>query len=340
MSSRVPALLAIMFFVSLFQLLYNNPSIFVKKHGRSHAITGFLYLLWITWGFIEVLVPGRQGNPMISFIVFDVVLGALGTILTLYAAYEFQHKNVTNIASGTLDEHATVTYGEMIEHSFYQALNLVQIVFIHSMQWFSGLISNDQMVVGRENNMWVSHVLEPNLVMRIALLFIVTLPWLVREWFPINKFSDNYEKVDSLSTPLIRLLYRVKKYQYVFYKHFVLHGLNITIAVTGISFGDEHFFRLFWLLLNLSYVMEFFLQTLVKKGYLTQTRMLFLQKVLMTASSIAAISVLRYVNILIALLSLWLNFVHRKHDVYNTMLACCLYLGLCYTFWSDRIIVY
>ena len=35
------------------------------------------------------------------------------------------------------------------------------------------------------------------------------------------------------STPLIRVLYRLKKWQYLLYKHALLHGLNASVAVDG-----------------------------------------------------------------------------------------------------------
>ena len=63
-----------------------------------------------------------------------------------------------------------------------------------------------------------------------------------------------------------------------------------------------------------------FLQTLVKKKYISQFYMLILQKILMLASTLAAIYVLMYVNIFIAMASLVLNFIYRKHDVLNTMI--------------------
>ena len=55
-------------------------------------------------------------------------------------------------------------------------------------------------------------------------------PWLVRDQFPVNKFSDNYTKGQN-KTSLISLLYRAKKYQYIFYKHVLLHGLNVSVAL-------------------------------------------------------------------------------------------------------------
>jgi hypothetical protein len=291
-----PLALTITFFLFLCQIIANQPQIFMKKHGRKHAMTGLLYLLWITLGFIDLLQPQFQCIPF-GYFVYDFVLGILGTVLTILAAIEFQHKNVKNVASGTLDAHATVTNNEMMEHSFYQALNLIQIVYLHLFD-FGWNFSRS---------------------VRIILLFLVTLPWAARSLFPTNKFSDNYHKIDRQSTPLIRLLYRIKKYQYIFYKHFILHGLNITVALKNTQLPNTKFFRLFWLLLNTSYVMEFFLQTLVKKNYMSQFMMLCMQKVLMSAATISAISVLQVVNIYIAVVSLVLNFVNRKHDVLNTM---------------------
>lgn len=266
---------------------------FTRKHGRNHAIIGLIYLVCLLYGLFSVSVDNI--SPL-SRIVYDISLGVVGTLLPLTAARDFGHKNIKNVASGTLDEHATVTYSEMIEHSFYQGLNLLQVIYFH------GITANTPLNT------------------RIIYLLLVTSPWLLRNYFPINKFSDNYVKIDDKSTPLIRLLYRIKKYQYVFYKHFLLHGLNISVALNGYQIIDTMEFRLYWLLLNTSYTMEFFLQTLVKKRYMTQNWMLHLQKVLMLASSIAAYNVLLYVNVYVAIISMIFNFINRKHDVLNTLI--------------------
>jgi hypothetical protein len=286
------------FLVVVFLTMVGNTVMFTRVHGRRHALNGLAYFLWISTGFLLHLTK----SEIISHIVFDVVLGVLGTFLALSAAYDFGHKNIKNVASGTLDEHATVTYNEMIEHSFYQALNLAQAIFLHCVRP------------------------DTTKVTRSVLLLGVTLPWFLRSLFPVHSFSDNYNKVDTKSTAFIRAMYRVKKYQYVFYKHFLLHGLNLSVAVFGYALADRADFRLYWLLLNLSYVMEFFLQTLVKKKYMQQSTMLTLQVVLMTASTIAALYVLRYVNIALAMASLVLNFTNRGHDVLNTMAVLVFYV--------------
>jgi hypothetical protein len=108
----------------------------------------------------------------------------------------------------------------------------------------------------------------------------------------------------------------------VFYKHFLLHGLNISLAISGNPNGIASSFRLFWLSLNASYVMEFFLQTLVKRRYMSQSTLLWLQKLLMTEASIVAVYVLQHVNIVIAMISMVMNFINRRryHDTVNTII--------------------
>merc|ERR1712014_50422 len=120
------------------------------------------------------------------------------------------------------------------------------------------------------------------------------------------------------STALIRVLYRLKKYQYLFYKHALLHGLNVTMAVSdgttdGLVLRDH--FRPYWLCLNTAYVFEFYLQTLVKRNYMTQNCMLTLQQLFMAASSMAAVKVLaESVHIIPSLLSLTLNMLRRRRE--------------------------
>ena len=78
------------------------------------------------------------------------------------------------------------------------------------------------------------------------------------------------------------------------------------------------------MLLNCSYVMEFFLQTLVKKKKFSQMTMLNLQKVLMAAATLATVPVLLEVSLPVTLISLILNFVNRKHDFLNTLFIMCI----------------
>jgi hypothetical protein len=202
----------ILFFLLLLKVIICNPYIFIKKYGRNHAITGIGYLIWLLVGYIELLF----NIEIISIIVYHIILGVLGIILTLTAYYDFYHKHVKNNASGTLDENATVTNGEMLEHSFYQGLNLIQVLYFH-------VISNE-------------YIMNTNLIMKLGLILIVTSPWILRSYFPINHFSSNYnDKKTSSSSFLIQFLYRIKKFQYLFYKHFLLHGLNISVALYSIN---------------------------------------------------------------------------------------------------------
>jgi hypothetical protein len=141
---------------------------------------------------------------------------------------------------------------------------------------------------------------------------------------------------------LIGVLYRLKKYQYLLYKHALLHGLNITMALRArphptdvpatalaglwynqTSLPDSVQFRLYWISLNTAYVLEFFLQTLVKRGYMKQAVMLWLNQLLMVASTAPALRVLKHVSPYIAAFSLILNFATgrgRGNDFVNVML--------------------
>ena len=130
------------------------------------------------------------------------------------------------------------------------------------------------------------------------------------------------------------MLYRMKKYQYVFYKHFMLHGLNVGVAIDGfdglrkpretppgLSLVHATPFRLYWLGLNATYVMEFFLQTLVKRGYLTQGRMLRMNQFLMCVSTASALAVLRRVSVLGSIVSLAVNFTKVSGECGGVALA-------------------
>lgn len=308
---------ALFFLVLLSKLVQHKLIMFAKRYGRRHAILGLTYLVWLLVGFYGATFYSSTnsysfiyGDPIItinqsySWLAYDATLGVLGVLLTISAAIEFKHDHVKNSASGTLDEHATVTNKEMLEHSFYQGLNLVQVLFLHA-------------TAGDTNALY-----------RWAAVLLATSPWLVRSRFPIHHFSDNYNKLDERSSGLVRLLYRIKKYQYVFYKHFLLHGLNISVALTGHDLPTATSFRLYWLLLNTAYVMEFFLQTLVKGRYMGQSTMLFLQKVLMLASTLAALRVLQHVHFILSLCSLAMNFKYRNQDVLNTMTILLLWIAI------------
>ena len=80
-------------------------------------------------------------------------------------------------------------------------------------------------------------------------------------------------------------------------------------------------FRAFWLCLNAAYVLEFFLQTLVKRRYIHQRTMLALNQALMAISTYAVIPVLRAVVISAAATCVVLNFKNRKREMQNVAWA-------------------
>ena len=239
----------------------------------------------------------------------DVALAVSGTVLTLTAYFDFRAAHARaaerNEASGTLKEKATVTPSEMLEHAFYQILNLFQIVYLHvvSTEWFGRL----------------------GLAGRMACTVASTSIWLVRGAFPTNSFSKNYEKgvVDFES-----FLYRIKKWQYVLYKAVLLHGLNCSVVFAdevGRLLVRQFPFRCFWLCLNSAYVLEFFLQTLVKRKYMRQSTMLIFNQVLMVISTVAVIPVLAYIDPVTVAVTFALNFINRRREIPNVVSA--LFVG-------------
>ena len=76
---------------------------------------------------------------------------------TIVMAFWLFGLQVLNPASGALDKEATITVDEMLEHAFYQVLNLAQILYLHSASYTSEY---------------------PDV--RAAALLLVTLPWAAR----------------------------------------------------------------------------------------------------------------------------------------------------------------
>jgi hypothetical protein len=137
-------------------------------------------------------------------VYYHITLGCLGVAATLSAAFDFRYlAHAKNKASGTLERHATVTYSEMIEHSFYQVLNLVQIIALYALD--SRWLGAKQRYSSGLSSLVLS---SPMFWSRAGVLLVATLPWLVRKQFPVNRFSDNYKDIplDKYSTEL--LMYR------------------------------------------------------------------------------------------------------------------------------------
>jgi hypothetical protein len=385
--------------------LSSRMTVLVSWHGWSHRAAGAAHLIWLcvgTFGLLSSTTATTTTTTTSSstttthwhsfqynerhVLYYDVILGLLGMLATWTAARDFPHRYVKNAQgqSGTLHSHAMVTHAEMMEHFFYQGLNLGQALYLHAMAAVA-VVSPDTTELFDN---YGYPALEAMVLLPLGLLWMVTAPWLIRHQLPVHSFSNNWKiyqaqklldqqqqqqqgqqpqdnktKGHQQDDTIEIVLYRIKKAQYLFYKHVILHGINISVALETISNATTTMtttaaaavttrymipysfsWRVFWLLLNTSYVMEFFLQTLVKRHVLSQRIMLWLQRWLMMAASLGAISVLfqqeppqpqRYQQALgypygepggtvvvrwwICLFSLVLNFVHRHHDVVNTM---------------------
>ena len=72
----------------------------------------------------------------------------------LSAAFDFHraHAQVQNRASGALEQEATITYSEVLEHSFYQMLNIAHIVFLHGVCRLDGTLARAAAVRTRRSS--------------------------------------------------------------------------------------------------------------------------------------------------------------------------------------------
>ena len=305
--------------------LSHADKLFGPRHGRTHRLAGLAYLAWLALGvaglFRDDVTASRPRTC-----AYDVVLALLGTLATFSAAKDFGGRRLTSKFSGVLDDRSLVTRSEMLEHGFYQLLNLAQIVGLYAQSTCTRGPRGVFLLKRRRETArgWLP----------LIILGVQTVPWLARSRFPVNSFSANYTG-DSDPWLFVNIMYRIKKYQYVFYKNALLHGLNISACLSSTPPRIQgRRFRAYWLCLNAAYTHEFFLQTLVKRRLLGQGRMLQLNGLLMVGSSLAALEVLRHhVDWRIACLSLFANFANRKHDVANT-----LCIALAFSVWGhDRL---
>lgn len=281
-------------------------------------------LLWLLLGAFYTITHADHSDSEAEALrmllcLYDFVLGCLGILTTWTASQDFPHQHIRNAKgqSGPLSQNSTVTQSEMIEHLFYQGLNLLQSMYLHALSYWN-----------RHRNFASTSTSIPSHIVRLLALFVVTSPWLIRQRFPVHSFSTNWKLASETlqqteSTEL--WLYRIKKMQYLFYKHVVFHGVNLSVAIhslrtlSHLPWTNE--WRIFWLALNTSYVMEFFLQTLVKRKKLAQVHMLWFQRLLMLASSWAALeAVLPVLPVMLCLASLILNLIRRHRDVMHTMM--------------------
>ena len=331
-----------------------------RRFARDHRLSGMLHLLVLASGGALLLRRHYKTHQkqqqqhhhhhqhaknddakeeVLFWVAYDVLLALSGIRVTSTAISDFGqlHSRVRDEgsdakSSGVLHETKTVATSEMKEHLFYQRLNLVQILYLH----FCDAWEEDDVcsVVAKTT----------------GLALATTLGWASRKRYPVNSFSKNYSgdgggKGENGGTfdSLENFLYRAKKWQYVFYKTCLLHGLNVSAAIGfGRSRSDRSstsgtFFQLYWLCLNASYVMEFFLQTLVKKKYGTQSNVLFMNQFLMCVSSFSALPiVMNRVHPIAFLAAFALNFLNRKKELTNV----CLAFAACVAFENRHVLLY
>ena len=183
------------FFARLLLAVAAHPQMLYPRYGRSHRIVGMGFFAYLLCGIIDARLT-HPIFPQRYSIAFDAGISVFGFATAFSAARDFggaRSHAVGSEASGILDEKATVSRSEMVEHCFYQLLNLAQIMYLYLL----AAIGDRPMA-------------------RIALAVSMTLPWLARSRFPVNSFSANYSKPGvGGTTPLIRFLYRMKKWQYL-----------------------------------------------------------------------------------------------------------------------------
>jgi len=316
------------------------PRLFAPRFGRGHRLAGAAHLVLLLVGVADLLARvsqasfGASARPPLDLValplgrarvsgafLYDALLGVSGCALTITAASDFgiPRARLRNRASGALDDDQTVTREEIVEHLFYQVLNVTQMVFLR----IAPIVAATH---GRSG--------------ACASLALATAPWLFRSAFPTNRFSANYRRLPERSAGttnavssfrVTRRLYRLKKAQYVFLKHVLQHGLNAGVVVAATrassspsspsSLADTLFFRAYWLTLNTAFVMEFFMQTLVKKNKLSQRTMLRANKTLMFTSSLAAAFVVAKASLVAAATSCALNVLSPAREARTVALA-------------------
>ena len=275
---------------------------FLGKFGRRHRISGSLHLGVLTL-YCAHVVAHRKTN--LDAATMDAMLFVSGLVLTLTAhwdfakAHEHAERRQLGVRSGVLHAKTAVTGAEMLEHAFYHVVNGFQIAYVHcvAQPWF----------------------VRSSAETRATACLLANSAWTARSRFPINSFSNNYR--DGMRD-FESCMYRVKKWQYVLYKTVLLHGLNVSLAMRPVDLISLFEWRAFWFLLNAAYVLEFFLQTLVKRKYLRQRTMLVLNQALMLISTSAVVPVLRTaVEPHAAAMMFVLNFLNRKREMENVVVG-------------------
>ena len=108
------------FFLRLLLAVAMHPRMLTPRYGRYHRILGMVLFVYLMLGMVDARVGFFNRDALV---LYDAVLSCLGLAVSYSAASEFgvAHSKVKNEASGVLDEHATVTRAEMVEHCFCAA---------------------------------------------------------------------------------------------------------------------------------------------------------------------------------------------------------------------------
>lgn len=311
---RVCVGIAAIYFGLIVWIVSHRPKIFLKKVARTHRLLGFSYFSLLFLGFLDAAFNASSDVVVVVVVrfLYDFFLGLMGAWLA-WSAQEFPRPaRQQHTASGVLDPHATVLPSEMREHAFFQLLNASHSLLLHILSWLP------------------TDTTGSIFFLRIFFLWVFGFgPWIWRDRFPTHSFSANYSgmSIDPKSTPWTRFLYRVKKWQFVALKHYLQNALLLVVTFfltssPSSSSRPPHSlsFRLHFMFVSTSFVMEFFMQSLVRASMLSQTSMLALHVLLMTGASLAAANALFFFAIPLMMwgtLSMCINFANRKHDPFN-----------------------
>jgi hypothetical protein len=131
--------LQVFFLVTVGLALRHGNILFLDRHGWSHRLAGAIHLSWLVYGCF--CVPDQTQDARQAFVfLYDIVLGITGMTCQRRwtdgcpgrsAPFRTVTFKIAPGQSGTLSRKAMVTQGEMLEHAFYQFLNLWQALFLH-----------------------------------------------------------------------------------------------------------------------------------------------------------------------------------------------------------------
>ena len=295
------------YFVLLLVVSARSARAFTGKFGRRHRVCGIAHLGVLCVRARDVVVADARGRGGVESVLLDLALFVSGLALTLTAHADFakEHARRSLAKASAPAPPAPENDGDGTGDARTRVLSLGE--------WISDRVR------ARRSTRVVPVASGGDAVHLRGLAAAVDLV----ETFgvSVNSFSRNYK---SGMPDIESVLYRVKKWQYVLYKTVLLHGLNVSLAVRPVNLPETLEWRMYWTLLSVcAYVLEFFLQTLVKRKYIKQGTMLLMNQALMVISTVAVLPILRSAVLpTAALVALTLNFFNRKREMVNVAIAC------------------